>query len=61
MMGDLKKAVSSANPLSLKKAEPTTLSDDELNIVTGGRIPNIRANASGLGGGGLIGTTQLLG
>ncbi len=40
--------------------KPVTLSDDQLTDVSGGRITNIRANASGLGGGGLAGTTSVL-
>ena len=32
----------------------------ELESIAGGRITNVRANASGLGGGGMAGTTQLL-
>ena len=33
----------------------------ELESISGGRITNVRANVAGLGGGGLPGTTQLLG
>jgi len=36
------------------------LSFEELSQVAGARITNVRANANGLGGGGLTGTTQLL-
>ncbi len=38
--------------------EAIELGDEELAKAAGGRITNIRANVSGLGGGGLIGTTQ---
>ncbi len=47
----------------VKAAIPSTpdeLPEDQLDKVAGGRITNIRANASGLGGGGFTGTSILL-